>query len=111
MQNKVVFFVGDDRRVKFWKDKWCGNFAFCDSFPSLYALVASKEAWLVDLWDSSGEEGGWSPRFSRPFNDWEVEEVERLLVTIQGRRLIPNLEDRMLWKETKKQDFFYQIPL
>ncbi|RVW71930.1 Vesicle-fusing ATPase [Vitis vinifera] len=62
------------------------------------------------LWDSSGEEGGWSPRFSRPFNDWEVEEVERLLVTIQGRRLIPNLEDRMLWKETKKRDFFCQIP-
>ena len=66
---------------------------------------------MVDLWDSSGEEGGWSPRFSRPFNDWEVEEVERLLVTIQGRRLIPNLEDRMLWKETKKRDFFCQIPL
>ena len=81
MQNKVVFSMGDGRRVKFWKDKWCGNFALCDFFPSLYALAASKEAWLVELWDSSGEEGGWSPRFSRPFNDWEV---ERLLVTIQG---------------------------
>ena len=44
-----------------------------------------------------GEEGGWSPRFSRPFNDWEVEEVERLVVTIQRRRLIPNLEDRVLF--------------
>ncbi|RVW49225.1 hypothetical protein CK203_073275 [Vitis vinifera] len=73
LQNKVVFSMGDGRRVKFWKDKWCGNFALCDFFPSLYALAASKEAWLVELWDSSGEEGGWSPRFSRPFNDWEVE--------------------------------------
>ena len=94
--------MGDGRRVKFWKDKWCGNFALCDFFPSLYALAASKEAWLVELWDSSGEEGGWSPRFSRPFNDWEV---ERLLVTIQGRRLNPNLEDRVLWKETKDRIF------
>ena len=55
----------------------------------------------MELWDSMGEEGGWSPRFSRPFNDWEVEEVERLLVTIQGRQLNSNLEDRVLWKETK----------
>ncbi|RVW36131.1 hypothetical protein CK203_079621 [Vitis vinifera] len=70
-------------------------------FPSLYAFAAFKEAWLVELWDSSGEEGVWRPRFSRPFNDWEVEEVERLLLTIQGRRLNLNLEDRVLWKETK----------
>ena len=55
----------------------------------------------MELWDSSGEEGVWRPRFSRPFNDWEVEEVERLLLTIQGRRLNLNLEDRVLWKETK----------
>ncbi|RVW40104.1 hypothetical protein CK203_081942 [Vitis vinifera] len=101
LQNKVVFSMGDGRKVKFWKDKWCGSFALCNSFPSLYAFVAFKEAWLVELWDSSREEGVWSPTFSRPFNDWEVEEVERLLLTIQGRRLNPNLEDRVLWKETK----------
>ena len=46
-----------------------------------------------------------SPSFSRPFNDWEVEEVERLLLTIWGRRLNPLLEDRMLWRETKDEIF------
>ena len=50
-------------------------------------------------------EGAWSPRFSRPFNDWEVEEVERLLLTIRGVRLIPLVEDRMLWKETSNGIF------
>ncbi|RVW27695.1 Retrovirus-related Pol polyprotein from transposon RE1 [Vitis vinifera] len=59
------------------------------------------EAWLVELWDHSGDEGVWNPSFSRSFNDWEVEGVERLLLTIRGRRLNPLLEDRMLWKETK----------
>ena len=47
----------------------------------------------------------WSLRFSRPFNDWEVEEVGKLLVTIQRRWLNPNLEDRVLWKETKDEIF------
>ena len=27
--------------------------------------------------------------------------MKRLLLTIRGRRLNPNLEDRVLWKETK----------
>ncbi|RVW28641.1 Brefeldin A-inhibited guanine nucleotide-exchange protein 5 [Vitis vinifera] len=92
-------------RVKFWKDNWCGNFALCNSFPSLYAFMSYKEAWLVELWDSSGEEGVWSPRFCRSFNDWEVEEVERLLLTIRGRRLNSHLEDRVLWKETEDEIF------
>ena len=48
MQNKVVFSVGNGRKVKFWKDKWCGSFALCNSFPSLYAFAAFKEAWLVE---------------------------------------------------------------
>ncbi|RVW92613.1 hypothetical protein CK203_039393 [Vitis vinifera] len=89
MQNKVVFSVGNGRRVKFWKDIWWGNFALCNSSPSLYAIASSKEAWVEEFWDTSGEKGVWSPRFSKPFNDWEVEEEERLLLTIRGARLIP----------------------
>ncbi|RVW35452.1 putative ribonuclease H protein [Vitis vinifera] len=89
------------KRVKFWKDNWCGNFTLCNSFPSLYAFATYKEAWIEEMWDHSGGEGVWSPSFSRPFNEWEVEEVERLLLIIWGRRLNPLLEDSLLWKETK----------
>ena len=74
-------------------------------FPSLYAFASSKEAWVEEFWDPSGEEGVWCLRFSKPFNDWEVEEVERLLLTIRGVRLIPLVEDRMLWKETSNGIF------
>ncbi|RVX19759.1 Transposon TX1 uncharacterized 149 kDa protein [Vitis vinifera] len=105
MQNKVVFSVGSGRRVKFWKDLWWGNFALCNSFPSLYAIASSKEAWVEEFWDTSGVEGVWSPRFSRPFNDWEVEEVERLLLTIRGAGLNPLMEDRMMWNVTSNGIF------
>ena len=87
------------------KDKWCGNNTLCDSFPSLYALADSKDVWVADCWDSLGEEGGWNPLFSRPFNDWEVEVVERFLLTLQEKMLVIDLEDRVLWKETKDKNF------
>ena len=36
--------------MSFWKDKWCGTIPLCESFPSLYALATSKDAWVKDVW-------------------------------------------------------------
>ena len=55
---RVAFKVGDGRRVRFWKDRWCGDEALSISFPSLYALSTSKEAWVAEVWDAMGEDGG-----------------------------------------------------
>ena len=75
----MLFIVGNGRRVRFWRDRWCGDFPLCVSFPSLFALSVDKEAWVADIWDPLAEEGwgGWNPCFSRAFNDWEVEEAKR----------------------------------
>ncbi|KAL6347606.1 hypothetical protein AAG906_026134 [Vitis piasezkii] len=48
MLKNIVFSMEDGRRVRFWKDKECGNNTLCDSFPSLYALADSKDAWVAD---------------------------------------------------------------
>ena len=44
-------------------------------------MAAHKEVLVADVWDFSRAEGGWSLVFVRDFNDWEIEEVERLLQT------------------------------
>ncbi|RVW90828.1 hypothetical protein CK203_028560 [Vitis vinifera] len=59
------FTVGDGRRVKFWKDIWCGNTPLCEAFPSLFAFAVSQDAWVEDCWDYMGDAGGWNPCFSR----------------------------------------------
>ncbi|RVW16788.1 CBL-interacting protein kinase 24 [Vitis vinifera] len=51
--------------------------------PSLY----KKEAWVSDVWNLDGDGGGWTPLFSRVFNDWEVELVEHFLQKIQAFRV------------------------
>ena len=57
MKNKFVFSVGDGRKVRFWVDRWCGDEALSLSFPFLYALATSKEAWVLEVWDALGEDG------------------------------------------------------
>ena len=101
MKSNFVFSMGDARRVRFWEDRWCGDDALSLSSPSLFALVASKEAWVVEVWDASGEEGSWNPCLSRPFNDWEMEIVERFLFSLQGKKVVTNMEDRIQWKKAK----------
>ena len=78
VDTRISFSVGNGRRVRFWRDRWCGDSPLCEFFPSLFALPIEKEAWVAEAWDplAEGGWGGWNPCFSRALNDWEVEEVE-----------------------------------
>ena len=58
LSNNIVFSVGNGRRVRFWKDSWCGDETLCYTFPSLFALAVSKEEWVPKVWDPSVGGGG-----------------------------------------------------
>ena len=60
---------------------------------------------MVDVRDSTREGGGWFLSFTRSFNDWEMEEVERFLHMIHFKKVIPSLEDKMIMKESKASGF------
>ena len=100
VSSRFSFVVGNGQWVSFWKDKWCGNSLLCNSFPSLYVLTANKEAWVSDLWagSASGDLGGsWNPRFTRRFNNWELDEVEGLLGRLCEERVMLDEEDTARW--------------
>ena len=102
----VGFVVGDGEKVKFWKDKWCETIPLSEVFPSLFALASNKEAWVNEVWTAGGEGGGsWNPCFNRPFNDWEMEEVERLLCCLEGKKVRGDEEDKVKWMASKDGDF------
>ena len=90
----VKLVIGDGSRVSFWKDVWVGEEALCNA---LFSLAIRKEALIREVWDTSNE-GGWTPRFSRPFNDWELTEVENFLLMIQPWRVVSNREDKLVLK-------------
>ena len=47
----------------------------------------------------------WALRFSRRLNDWEVFDVERLLLRLQGRRVHSDVEDQVIWTKAKDGRF------
>ena len=89
--------IGDGSRVSFWKDVWGGEEALCRAFPTLFSFAVRKDALIREVWDTSNE-GGWTPRFSRPFNDWELTKVENFLLIIQPWSVVSNREDKIVLK-------------
>ena len=63
LNGRLAYQVGNGQRVRFWMDKWCGDEPLCESFPSLFTISSSKEAWVADVWNPDGDRGGWTPSF------------------------------------------------
>ena len=101
LSQNVIFCLGDDKRLWFWKHIWCGEVALSNVFPNLFNMAIHKEAMVADVWDFSRAEGGWSPVFVRDFNAWEMEEVERLLQLLHRRKFMSYQEDQLLLKGAK----------
>ena len=65
----ISFAMGNRRRVKFWKDKWCSKEPLCETFITLFALSNSKEVKKkIGTFD-----------FFRNLNDWALGVMERFL--------------------------------
>ena len=63
---------------------------------------------IREVWDISNE-GGWTTRFSWPFNDWELTEAENFLLMIQPWRVDSNREDILVLKGGNSG--FYSVKL
>ena len=77
--------------MQFWKDKLCGDEVLCTTLPSLYVIVDFKEDWVKNVWHTTVEGNYWAHRFSRLLNDWDLDLIERFLLSFQvrfGRQLL-----------------------
>ncbi|RVW88908.1 hypothetical protein CK203_045051 [Vitis vinifera] len=105
MYSSLAFRVGNGWRVRFWKDKWCGDEPLYESFPSLFAISQAKDAWVSEVWNPDGVGDGWTPLFSRALNDWEIEMMEQFMLKIQAFRVQRENEDKMVWTTSKSGVF------
>ena len=112
--NRVGFRAGNRRRVRFWKDRWCGEDPLAVAFPELFSISIDREAWVNQMWEQVREGGCWNPLFTRQINDWKLGEVEELLNRLQGQVIKSGVEDVMAWRVTKGgtftvKSFYYSL--
>lgn len=66
------------------------------------AIAAAKDAWVKEVWCGPEEGEGWKLIFIRPFNNWEMEEVEKFLACIDKFSIVNDVEDKLHWKKPRK---------
>ena len=57
LKKDYKFILGDEGRIRFWEDKWCGENPLRELFPTLYALADSKGAMMEEVWETMKEVG------------------------------------------------------
>ena len=65
----------------------------------------AKDVWVSDVWNPDGVGDGWTPLFSRAFNDCEIEMVERFMLKIQAFRVQREDEDKVVWTASRSGVF------
>lgn len=93
----VKFKVNKGDRVSFWHDRWCERVCLRTLFPGCYVIAGNKRGTVADHMIRSKSLCSWNIQPRRNLNDWEIEEMGRLLNLLEsyvlGER---DLTDEML---------------
>ena len=49
ISDNLSFVVGHGPRIKFRKDRWCGDTPLNVAFPSLFDCACAKEVWVWEI--------------------------------------------------------------
>lgn len=80
-----------------------GEFLLKTSFRTLFSLEVDSRALMINSFDVAGNV--WMPWLHRDLNDWEMDEVFRLLRLLEGISPDLNLADGLEWSITKHGRF------
>ena len=100
IRGRSRFLVGNEKKVKFWKDMWCEDQMLKEAFPNLFLLAVDKDGWVSDAWKEGGELGYWSICFLRHLNDWEMGEMEPLFRKLHSLVIRRDVKDTLGWRES-----------
>ena len=63
--------MGEGTRIRFWHDRWIGDYTLKDLYPEVYVCLVAKDACISEiLWTLEvGTFRVWDLRFFRAFED------------------------------------------
>jgi hypothetical protein len=69
LSSHTRFEVGDDSKIRFWHDVWCGDQALKIAFPKLFNIARFKEDAMADHFELSSASYQWNVNFLRAAHD------------------------------------------
>nr|XP_009758236.1 PREDICTED: uncharacterized protein LOC104210958 [Nicotiana sylvestris] len=90
------FVSGNGHHIKFRKDKWLVSTALMNAYSALYQIAREPDSTICQ----NMEDNTWNIIYRRNLQDWEFEELHRLLATLNGFSSNQLALDQLLWGTT-----------
>ena len=90
------FIVGDGERIRFWEDLWWGDQILKDQYPRLFRVVMDKNIPISSILGSS-RPFTWNFNFRRNLSDFEIEDLERLMRSLDCMHISTSASDARSW--------------
>jgi hypothetical protein len=104
--SKYLFFlVGDGSRVRFWHDRWCGDYPLKEAYPELFFIALDRNASVADLMSRANGMIHWDVLFTRSVQDWELESVSSFMDLLYSIPVLGNGEDKLSWGQPDSKAF------
>ena len=101
----IVYEIGDGSRVKFWRDRWCGETPLVASYPELFRFCHDKEGSVAEPMKFTNGVLHWDVSFFRAIHNWELEAMLSFMDTIYGTSIKGIEEDKMSRKVDRTKGF------
>lgn len=99
--------LGKGDKIRFWQDRLAGKDRLQNLFPRIFEIAHSKGWAVADACRLCNGYVDWSVRVNRHLNDWEINEYEELLLTLE-KQCIKEESNKILWNLEKRGNFSVQ---
>ena len=86
------YVVGNGDRIRFWEDLWRGDQPLGTQYPRLFRVVVDKNISISSVLGPS-RSFLWNLNFRRNLSDFEIEDLEGLMRSLDGLHLSPSVPD------------------
>lgn len=103
---RVRLKVGVGDRVRFWRDRWCGDLSLESQFPLIFAIVADYEVLVATVKIGERPSTVWNVRLRRNVQDWEQDQLVDLLGFLYGLKFVGDGQDSLVWDCPRSKGVF-----
>ncbi|XP_028067083.1 uncharacterized protein LOC114269911 [Camellia sinensis] len=104
--SRVRLKVGTGDRVRFWRDRWCGDLSLEFQFPLIFAIAVDYEVLVATVKIGEGQSTVWNVQLRRNVQDWEQDQLVELLGFLYGLKFVGNGQDSLVWDCPRSKGIF-----
>ncbi|GMI64817.1 hypothetical protein HRI_000151000 [Hibiscus trionum] len=100
LRSNLILQVGDDNNTHFWTDFWVGPFALKNKYPRVYILSCQKSGFVCEYGNKTDAGWDWQINLRRSLRDWEKEQWEAFMTTLNNFRSSFIHKDWIKWNDS-----------